>query len=169
MESNFHIEFGATLHFTVPAVFAYYSMAEHRVINKEPGDIKALYQIVSVKPPEVNENGWVQYLTTQWVDYNRHIDEIDFKELLENKDLQRVMEHNVEIGLSPSMFMDVKLYNGQRDIPIFLDWENFKIKVNRDLMEPISDIAIYADLGYINSTLDNLDNLQGSRIKTDIK
>ena len=169
LDSNFHIEFSATLHFTIPAIFAYYSMAEHRVMNKEPGDIKALYQIVSVKPPEVNENGWIQYLTTQWVDYNRHIDEIDFKELLENKDLQRVMEHNVEIGLSPSMFMDVKLYNGQRDIPIYLDWKNFKIKVNRDLIDPVSDVAIYADLGYINSTLDNLDHLQDTRMKTDIQ
>ena len=169
LESNFHIEFTPTVHFTVPAIFAYYSMAQHRVMNKEPGDIKALYQIVSVKPPEVNEKGWVQYLTTQWVDYNRHIDEIDFTELLENKDLQRVMEHNVSIGLSPVMFMDVKLYNGQRDIPIYLDWENFKIKVNRDLKDPISDIAIYADLGYINSTLENLDNLHESRMKTDIK
>ena len=63
----------------------------------------------------------------------------------------------------------MKLYNGQRDIPIYLDWENFKIKVNRDLKDPISDIAIYADLGYINSTLENLDNLHESRMKTDIK
>lgn len=169
LESNFHIEFTATLHFTIPAIYAYYSMAEHRVMNKEPGDIKALYQIVSVKPPEVNEKGWVQYLTTQWVDYNRHIDDIEFEELLENKDLQRVMKHNVSIGLSPAIFMDVKLYNGQREIPIFLDWEHFKIKVNRDLVDPISDIAIYADLGYINGTLDNLDHLQDNRMKTDIE
>ena len=168
LESNFHIEFSLLLHFTIPAIFAYYSMAEHRVMNKEPGDIKALYQIISVKPPEVNEKGWVQYLTTQWIDYDRHISDIDFKELLGNADLQRVIEYNVNIGLSPSMFMDIKLYNGQRDMPIYLDWENFKIKVNRDLIEPISDIAIYADLGYINSTLENLDNLQGSRMKTDI-
>lgn len=169
LESNFHIDFNAILHFTIPAIYAYYSMAEHRVMNKEPGDIKALYQIVSAKPPEVNEKGWNQYLTTQWVDYNRHIDDIDFRELLENKDLQRVMEHNVDLGLSPAMFMDVKLYNAQREIPIYLDWKNFRIRVNRDMKNPISDIAIYADLGYINATLDNLDNLHGSRMNTDIK
>ena len=169
LESNFHIEFNATLHFSVPSIYAYYSMQEHRVMNKEIGDIKALYQIISVKPPEVNEKGWSQYLTTQYIDDEKHIEYIDFKELLESKELQRVMEHNIDIGLSPAMFMDVKLYNGQREIPIYLDWKNFRIVLNRDMESPVSDIAIYADLGYINTTLTNLDKLYDDRLRTDIK
>lgn len=169
LESNFHVEFSPILHFSVPAIYAYYSMAEHRVMNREIGEIKALYQIISVKPPEVNEKGWNQYLTTQWVDPNRKIGEIGFKELLENKDLQRVIEHTVSIGISPSIFMDVKLYNAQHEIPIYLDWENFKIKVYRDMKESVSDIAIYADLSYINNTLTNLDNLYASRMESHIE
>ena len=131
----------------------------------EPGDIRALYQIISLKPPEVNENNWRQYLTTEWVDESKHIDEIQFSELLENNELQRVMEHTVEMGLSPTIFMDVKLYNGQQDIGIYIDWENFVIKVRRDMEEEVSDIAIYADLEYINRTLANLDNIKDTRIK----
>ena len=165
LESNFHIEFSCTLHIAVPAIYSYYSMAEHRIMNKEVGDIRALYQIISVKPPEVNEKGWQQYLTTQWMDEDRRIEDIKFDELLNNTELQRVLKYTVESGLSPSLFMDVKIYNGQRDIPIYLDWKNYLIKVNRDMKEDVSDIAIYADINYINNTLQSLDNMDKERIK----
>ena len=165
LDANFHIEFNPTLQFTVPALYSYYSLADHKIMITEPGDIRALYQIISLKPPEVNENNWRQYLTTEWVDESKHIDEIQFSELLENNELQRVMEHTVEMGLSPTIFMDVKLYNGQQDIGIYIDWENFVIKVRRDMEEEVSDIAIYADLEYINRTLANLDNIKDTRIK----
>ena len=48
---------------------------------------------------------------------------------------------------------------------IYIDWENFVIKVRRDMEEEVSDIAIYADLEYINRTLANLDNIKDTRIK----
>ena len=75
------------------------------------------------------------------------------------------MKHVVEMGLSPAMFMDVKLYNGQKEIPIYIDWEKFEIGVNRDMKEKESDIAIYADLLFINNTLQNLDNMNNHRIQ----
>lgn len=165
LDSNFHLEFNPVLRFSVPAIYSYYSMAEHRIMNKEVGDIKAMYQIISVKPPETNEKGWDQYLTTQWNDDSKHIDEIHFKELLGNSDLQRVIEHTVALGLSPSLFMDLKIYNGQQDLPIYIDWENFVIRVNRDVEDKVSDIAIYADLLYINRTLANIDNLASDRLR----
>ena len=165
LDANFHVEFNPTLQFTVPAIYSYYSMEQHRIMQTEPGDIRALYQIVSLKPPEVNEKNWRQYLTTQWVDDSKYIDEIEFNELLGNHELKRVMKHTVELGLSPSIFMDVKLYNGQRDIHLNIDWEHYIIKVNKDMEDEVSDIAIYADLEYINNTLANLDNIDKTRIK----
>lgn len=165
LEDNFHIDFSATLHFSVPAIYSYYSMAEHEIMNKEVGDIRAMYQIISIRPPEVNEKSWNQFLTTQWIDESRYIDIIEFSELLDNNDLQRVIVHSVEMGLSPAMFMDVKLYNAQTEIPIYLDWENFSIVVRRNMEDDTSDIAIYADLGYINSMLENMDKLNESRMK----
>lgn len=165
LDSNFHLEFNPVLRFSVPAIYSYYSMAEHRIMNKEVGDIKAMYQIISVKPPETNEKGWDQYLTTQWNDDSKHIDEIHFKELLGNSDLQRVIEHTVALGLSPSLFMELKIYNGQQDLSIYIDWENFVIRVNRDVEDKVSDIAIYADLLYINRTLANIDNLTSDRLR----
>lgn len=163
LEDNFHVEFNANLHFTVPAIFAYYSMAEHRILNKEPENVTALYQIVTAGPPEVNERGWHQFLTTQWIDDSKKLTTIEFGELLGNNQLQRVIKYNIDSGLSPAIFMDIKIYNSQHEIPIYIDWENYTININRDVILPTSDIAIYADMGYINQAIANMDKIQKDR------
>lgn len=164
LENNFHIEFQATLKFTVPQLFSYHSMVEHRIQNRELEGSLGMYQIVSIKPPEVNEKGWYQYITTQWIEKTRHIDTIDFNELIQSENLRKVINYNHSLGLSSAMFMDIKLYNGQKDIPITIDWKNNIIRVNEDVRELVSDIAIYADTNYINETIINIDNLNKSRI-----
>lgn len=164
LENNFHIEFQATLKFTVPQLFSYHSLMEHRIQNRELDGSLGMYQIISVKPPEVNEKGWPQYLITQWDEKSRHIDTIDFNELIQSDKLKKVIKHNYDMGLSSAMFMDIKLYNGQKDVPITIDWKQNLIRVNDDVREIVSDIAIYADMAYINETLINIDNLEKSRL-----
>jgi hypothetical protein len=165
LESNFHVEFTATLLFTVPAIFSYYSMHEHNIKEKELDNMLGMYQIVSVKPPVNHPKGWKQYLSTQWVDDDRKLTTIGFDSLIDNIELKRVIAHTVTTGLSPALFMDIIIYNAQREIPINIDWEHYQIIINREVPESVSDIAIYADLEYINSTLVSLDNLQENRLK----
>ena len=165
MDANFHVEFQATLHFCVPAIYAYYSMEEHRIMNKEIGDITAMYQIVSLRPPEKNEKGWDQFLETQWIDDSKHIEDIYFEELLQDEDLMKVIRHTVDLGLSPSMFLDVKIYNGQKELHCHLDWDHYRMVVGSDVYSDISDIAIYADLSYVNDIIANIDNMKKSRIE----
>ena len=165
LENHFHVEFTATLKFSVPSIYAYYSMAEHRIMNKELGDINAMYQIVSVSPPDTNSKGWTQYLTTQWIDDSRVLNTIDFRELFTDESLLKVINHNNEIGLSPYMFLDVIIYNGQKEIPCYVDWNNYSIIVNKPVADEVSDIAIYADLEYINTILLNLSNADKKRLE----
>lgn len=165
LETNFHIEFTATLLFTVPQLFSYHSMAEHRIQNRELDGALGMYQIISVKPPEVNEKGWHQYLTTQWIDKSKHLGNIDFTELIQAENLMKVINYNNKMGLSSEMFMDIIAYNGQKEVPIIIDWDENKIRINEDVREDVTDIAIYTDTGYINEVLINLENLNGSRIK----
>lgn len=164
LENNFHVEFQAILHFTVPQLFSYHSMAEHRIQRRELEGSLGMYQIVSVKPPEVNEKGWHQYLTTQWVESSKHLETIDFNELIQAENLMRVINHNHAMGLSSAMFMDIKVYNGQKELDIKIDWDKHIIKIYSDVREKVSDIAIYTDTSYINETLINIDNLNKSRI-----
>ena len=165
LDKSFNVEFQSTLKFSVPAIFAYYSRTEHRIQNRDLSGDLGMYQIVSVKPPEYNTKGWEQYLSTQWDDYSLHIDEIYFDELLQHSDIKKVIDYNISIGLSPSIFMDVIIYNGQKDLNATIDWNKRCIRVNSDVLEPVSDIAIYADMAYINQTIINIDGMDKSRIK----
>ena len=63
------------------------------------------------------------------------------------------------------MFMDIIVDNGQKEVPIIIDWDENKIRINEDVREDVTDIAIYTDTGYINEVLINIENLKGSRIK----
>ena len=67
------------------------------------------------------------------------------------------------------MFMDIIVYNGQKEIPISIDWKNNIIRINEDVRENVSDIAIYTDTAYINETLLNIDNVSKSRVKPNSK
>ena len=164
LDANFHVEFTATVKFPAPAMFAYYSIDRHTEFGKESDNIIGLYQLVSLEPPVKNEKNWVQYLYTEWIDDNLLLDNINFKELLADGDIMKVINHNINIGLSPAMFMDIKLYNGTYDIPIRVDWENYEIIIKQELTDQVSKIAIYADLEYINTTLDNLEHIETNRL-----
>ena len=132
---------------------------------KEPRDINALYQIVAVGPPEVDENNWRKYLSTQWIEPEKTLEDIEFEPLLENNNLKRVMKYTIDTGLSPRNFMNIKVYNGQREIPVRVDWENYVIKPKvHKVIDEVTDIAIYADLNYINDTISNLDHIDKSRM-----
>lgn len=166
-DDNFHVEFTATLRFAVPAFFAYFTTGDHRIIGQEPTHgISALYQIVSVGPPDKDEHGWDTYVKTQWTDVDKHLDIIPFKELFQNDEIQTVIQHTVQIGISPSIFMSIKMYNAQKELPIKINWETYEIKVlEHDVESEVSDLSVYADLGYINTTIANLEKLDNDRLR----
>lgn len=164
LDANFHVEFTATLQMPAPQLFAYYSVNQHPQFGRESDNTVGLYQLVTLEPPMKNEKNWVQYMATDWIDNDLDITHINFKELLANSDIKKVIQHNVDIGISPAIFMDIVLYNGTYKIPITIDWESYDIFIRKHLTDEISHIAIYADLDYLNSTLANLENIESSRL-----
>ena len=60
----------------------------------------------------------------------------------------------------------MKLYNAQEELPIKINWETYEIKVLKHKVESeVSDLSVYVDLGYINTTLANLDQLDKDRLR----
>ena len=143
-DDNFHVEFTATLLFSVPAFFVYFTTGNHRIIGKEPTHgVSALYSIVTAGPPDKDEHNWDTYIKTQWTDTDKTLDIIPFKELFQNDELQRVLSHTIQIGLSPSIFMNMKLYNAQEELPIKINWETYEIKVLKHKVESeVSDLSV---------------------------
>lgn len=166
LDNNFHVDFTATLKFPVPSIFSYYSKTQHKIMGKEPDSIYGIYNLVDIEPPEKNRNGWEQYLSTEWIDDSKKLSTIDFRELLEQEDLQQVINHQIQIGLSPAIFMDVKIYNGQHELDIRIDWENYSIIIDQEVPDEISYITIYIDKEYFNTALLNITNSEGNRVQT---
>ena len=166
LDANYHVEFTATVKFPVPAFFVYYSQGNHRIVGKELQNVDALYQIVTVGPPEKDEHNWGQYFTTQWSDPDKKLSSIYFKDLVNNDKLMKVIKYNIQIGLSPAVFMSIKMYNGQRELPIRIDWQNYTIySKQQDVPDELTDIAFYVDLNYINNTLAHIEELDKDRLR----
>lgn len=153
------------LRIPVPQFYAYYTDHTIELEKKLKRELLGLYNLSDVyQVPEVNDKSWEILIKTDWLNDDYYLDEIEFAELLDKPDLQKVLAHTFKTGLSPSIFLDVKLYNNFKLIPIEVDWKEFKIKVGSILKDKESKVVIYADRGYINEQLLVLNKMYDSRI-----
>ena len=165
LDNNFHVDMSCVLTFPVPQFYAYYTDHTIELEKKLKRDLLGLYNLSDVyQVPEMNENKWEILIKTDWVNDTKYLDYIEFKELLERPELQTVLTHTLKTGLSPSIFLDIQLYNNFKNIPITIDWKDFKINVTRVLDDKQSTIVIYADRGYINDQLLVINKMYDSRI-----
>ena len=166
LENNFHIDFTATLQIPMPGLYMYYSDEPHNISVTDQSSV-GLYQLVSVTPSNRNDRGRNKLAESDYISDNLYLDEVPILELLESMEdaplaklVDRVLHYNVEVlGLSPSMFMEVKLYNDMKSVPFTMDWENYMVNVDQQLKSLVTKVAIYVDTEYVNSTITNLDNL----------
>lgn len=165
LDNNFHIEMNCELKIPVPQFYVYYTDHTVELEKKLKRELLGLYNLSDVyQLPEVNDKGWETLIKTDWLNDEYYLKDIEFAELLERPDLLKILTHTFNMGLSPSIFLDIKLYNNFKEIPIEIDWMNFKINVNSVLKDKESKIVIYADRGYINEQLLVLDKMYDSRI-----
>ena len=163
--SNYHIDMNCILKIPVPHYYFYYSKEKlDKSYNEIASSLEALYTYNSIEPPERNEKGWDQYLSTEWTEPTRYIGEIPFEELLEGGNMLDVIKHLVSIGISPSIFLDVKLYCQNEPVSITVDWEKLLIIVNKQMTEDLSKITIYIDKSYYNEQLYVIKNMGSSRV-----
>lgn len=167
LDNNFNIDMNMELKIPVPAIYWYLSKEKLNTKYSQRYALKGLYSYRSFEPPERNENGWDQYLSTEWYNENEdtYLDTINFTTLLGNERLMRVIKHTKETLISPKVFMDIKLYNDTYEIPITIDWDTYDIIVKKDLPSYITKICIYVDKLYLNEQLIASENLDKSRLE----
>ena len=165
LDNNFHIEMNCELKIPVPQFYVYYTDHTVELEKKLKRELLGLYNLSDVyQIPEVNNKKWEVLIKTDWVNDEYYLDTIEFEELLDRPDLQKILHHTKNMGLSPEIFLDVHLYNNFKEIPLEIDWDNYRIIVKSVLKDKQSSIAIYADRGYINEQLLVLEKMYDSRI-----
>ena len=166
LDNNFHVEMDCELRIPVPQFYAYYTDHTIELEKKLKRELLGLYNLSDVyQTPEVNDQKWELLIKTDWVNDDYYLDTIEFEELLQRDDIQTILKHTKNTGLSPAIFMDIHLYNVFKEIPIEIDWDNYTIIVKKVLRDKESRIAIYADRGYINEQLIVLKDMYDSRVE----
>lgn len=165
LDNNFHIEMNCALQLPVPQFYAYFTDHTVELEKKLKRDLLGLYNLSNVyQVPEVNDKRWETLIKTDWVNDEYYLDTIEFEELLDRPDLKKILDHTKNTGLSPAIFLDIHMYNNFKEIPIEIDWYDYKILVKSVLNDKQSTIVIYADRGYINEQLLVLDKMYDSRV-----
>lgn len=166
LDNNFHIDFTATLQMPMPSLLVYYSEKEHSIKQTDDSSI-GLYQFTVVGPPKRNARGWSKYIESDYIADDLHLDTINLHDLFDTisdeddvkRSIFKVLDDTISMGLSPSMFIEIQMYNGQHPLHPYVDWEKFEISINADIKQYVSKVAIYVDLGYINTSISNIEKL----------
>lgn len=157
LSNGFGIDMNINVRFPSMQLFVYYTKSEKRfvpqdneVYNLDNTLIMALHQMKD--PPPMNDKCWNLYIKT---DYESDtLDErlvIDMEELFEGE-LKFMTINHLNRFVSPSLFIDIQLYNDGHRVPAHMDWDEMKLYCDGPrLTKLISTIALYVDLNYLNT------------------
>ena len=166
---NYNVEFDAELLMPAPKFFAYYSMDKKEFIKAEDNgkNTYTLYAFPISNIPTTTVKGWPQYLTT---DYEDDIDNykarkpltIYFDDLV--GDLRKVIEHTKAQYLSPSLFIEFKLFNDNKEIELDVDWEELSLSTKIPMANLKSYLVMYVDRTYLHEQLIKMKGQEKERI-----
>jgi len=153
-DNNFHVEMNAVLKMMVPHYYVYKSIQKMvKFVPTLDSNVFGIYTFKVFDIPEVNSKKWNKYIITAYEFdkeelYQQNI-QIDISKLF-NKEMRKVIDKHIQMGISPALFMEIVLYNYDADSECTVDWINLKIIVPKAISGRIH-IAIYLDHNYYNS------------------
>lgn len=171
LDNHFNIEMSLTMRMWVPSYYIYTSSKPiYKVIptvDESDGIGLTTFKVFDI--PETDENGWNIYfkdnyeLDTDEVDND--LAEIPLKAIFTQPNIYKCIRDSIAMGISPSRFIDIKIYDFFEDSKYNLDWENMILKVTglKDLR--LLKFVVYVDNAYINEYMVTLENMNGTRMK----
>lgn len=163
--NNYNVEMNIEVRFPSPKFYAYYSMSKQEYIKAPNADGSySLYALTASKIPKVNDKGWRQYLSTDYVEKNLSEEKeiIHFDELM--GDLREVIDYVKGQYLSPSVFVEFKLFNDSKEIDLDTNWNEYTITTKTPLEKKASFLVIYVDLNYFHEMNMQLHDNKNDRI-----
>ena len=170
LDNNFTIDMNTILTIPIPYLYAYYTTQEVdiNIPTVEFADL-GLYTFKIVDIPDHNEKGWEKFASSEIM--CDKILEKDEKESINissifSKELLKYIEDCKSCYLSPSIFIDFKLFDNNGDAHEYnIDWNTYTL----DIIGPICDdrkciLVVYLDNNYINSNIITKNKLNESRL-----
>ena len=156
LDFNFHIEMNATLDMPVPHYYSFYSagsMTDPITVKESNEGCVAVYSINVFEIPKTNELGWSEACMTEYL-LEENDEEIDLSTLFTGDNiLNRAITHDLTLGISPSKFIDIKIYRDTdlyKEVDFKMNWETKVAELKRkELSDSVVHIVIYTDNEYI--------------------
>ena len=157
LDSNFHVEMNSTLTMSIPHFYSLYAAddpLENFPFGMAEKDEIAIYSINIFDIPKVDEHGWSQAAFTEYMT-DEGDEDMDLSALFTGDNiLAKTIEHDLTLGVSPSHFINIKVYRDEdvyRSLKIEMNWDT-KVAHFVDAPRPAEhlQIAIYTDRKYIN-------------------
>ena len=181
LATNFNIDMQIVMRLPVPNAFLFYDEGKYEnTVHTEPVDGIKVYSMRVFDIPEVNYKGWpiygsVNYTSEKEGEVVKRINIRDaFKAPVTVKvgsDLDTLIEKSIKEYISPDSFIEVALYtndmidNEGGRIPIKMDWKTREIVLPDKITNSYFYIAIYYDLGYINSKVADIIHADEGRVR----
>ena len=167
--NNFSLQFDVDVHFPCPKFFVYFFFESKEFLQTSPeeSDVITLEDFPVLSIPKTNDKGWNQFITTEYIDDQDNFDNkvpltISFIELI--GDIRKVIDYTKSIYLSPGLFVDIKLFNNGKEIPLKVDWNTYEIKTNTIMDNIKSHLVLYVDNKYLNETIMKLREDKKNRV-----
>lgn len=169
----FNIMTNLTCRFPCPNFYVYYSEYKNDIpVGVETFDKSmalAMYAIKITKFPDIDENGWELSMTAdvEEKDHSKPLS-INLEELFASdndyNDILFMINRCKEIYISPSIFLNFKIYNMAEPVAFKVDWDRMVIETNTVVTGDINSFAIYVNYSYLNEQLVEAEEYYKDRI-----
>lgn len=170
LTDNYTIDFSAEVEMTAPYMYGYYSQTPQSYMlgdNIITDTSFVVMQSVMTIVPERDENKWKLYTKTEYLVDEEDLDhpiEIDFSELFDGSDMEKIINYTKDIAVNPYVFINFKIFNDAVEQPYEMDWSTLKCKILKRVENVEFVIGIYCDMSYINETMINLEKMYSGRV-----
>lgn len=173
LDNDFHIDMSSTLHIWVPSYFVITSATPiYKYLPVKDSNIFGLYTTQILEFPDIDEHGWNLYIKTNYeidIDiYKSQQCTIDISGLLHNSNLKKVIISHLEMGLSPSRFIHIKIFDSNRFIKYNIEWGKLLIHI-KDFESQVLYIGVYIDTLYYNESKETIYNINKNRYNKEEK
>lgn len=167
ISSNFFIEMNARLLMPAPKVYCFFTTERTESINlvDKSGNLKS-YVTNFTNIPTLNDRGWEQFVTLDYQEDDlRYPLVIDLNEIFEGENnIYSLINYSKYNLISPSSFIDIKLFNHNKEWDCKIDWDNMILKTKTPVDYQLSEIVIYVDKEYVNTQTITMSNDSDYRV-----
>lgn len=168
--NNFHVEMQSVLHLWVPSYYVIHTVKPiQKYIQVLDSSTFGLYTTKILEFPDVDENGWNLYIKTEFEmsddDYKDKDTIFDISSLLYNSHIKRIIDDHLMMGLSPSAFINIKIFDDENSMEYKINWSTMNIQCKNFKNKKLF-IGVYIDTEYFNDAVDTTFNIKRSNYNT---